>query len=395
MPAYNVVVPAENGQIPVSGSADIVVIGGGIAGCATAYYLARAGARVTLFEQFDLNTLGSGRNAGSLHGQLAMAAFLELGEQWARDFEPAMLFLTDSLRLWAALSEELGTDLEVVTNGGLLVAQTPAQLRDIERKVAIEAGFGLPVQLLSPAELQEKAPYLAGHMAGAEFCPVEGKANPLVAATAFARAAIRHGATVRTWTAVLAVERAGPGFRVRTSAGDIRCERVVCAAGENLTGIAAGFGTRLPITCEPIQASVTEPVAPLIRHLVYFAGAPLTLKQAKAGTLLIGGGWPARRRADGSWTTDPASLRANLQVARMVVPAVGRAQVVRTWTGVVLGTPDHRPIIGELPGTPGLLAGMVPQMGFTGGPLLGRTLAGLALGASPERDLSPFAPDRF
>jgi glycine/D-amino acid oxidase-like deaminating enzyme len=390
-----VIVPAENGQIPVCGSTDVVVVGGGIAGCATAYYLARAGARVMLFEQFDLNTQGSGRNAGSLHGQLAMAAFLELGEQWALEFEPAMLFLTDSLQLWATLSDALGADLEVATNGGLLVAETPGQLRDIERKAAIEAGFGLPVQLLTPAELQERAPYLAGHMAGAEFCPVEGKANPLIATTAFARAAIRHGATVRTWTPVLAVEPAGPGFRVRTPAGEISCERVVCAAGDSMTGITGAFGARLPITGEAIQASVTEPVAPLIKHLVYFAGAPLTLKQTRAGTLLIGGGWPARRRADGSWTTDPASLRANLQVARMVVPAVGRAQVVRTWTGVVLGTPDHRPVIGELPGTRGLLIGMVPQMGFTGGPLLGRTLADLALGKPPERDLSPFAPDRF
>lgn len=75
------VVPDENGLIPVSGTADIVIIGGGITGCATAYYLARVGARVTLLEQFDLNTQGSGQNAGSLHGQIAMAAFLELGEQ--------------------------------------------------------------------------------------------------------------------------------------------------------------------------------------------------------------------------------------------------------------------------------------------------------------------------
>ena len=389
------VVPDENGVIPVSGTADIVIIGGGIAGCATAYYLARAGARVTLLEQFDLNTQGSGRNAGSLHGQIAMAAFLELGEQWARDFEPAMFFLTDSLQLWATLSDELGVDMEVVTNGGLLVAETGEQLSNIERKVAIETGFGLPVRLLSQAELHEKAPYLASHMAGAEFCPVEGKANPLVAATAFARAAIRHGATVRTWTPVLSVESAGSGFRVRTLAGEISCGRVVCTAGESITEIGASFGTRFPITHEPIQAAVTEPVAPLIKHLVYFAGAPLTLKQTRTGTLLIGGGWPARRLADGSYTTDPASLRANLQVARLVAPAVGRAQVVRTWTGVVLGTPDHRPIIGEMPGTPGILVGMVPQMGFTAGPLLGRTLADLALGKSPERDLSPFAPDRF
>jgi sarcosine oxidase, subunit beta len=390
-----VVVPDENGLIPVSGTADIVIIGGGIAGCATAYYLARAGARVTLLEQFDLNTQGSGRNAGSLHGQIAMAAFLDLGEQWARSFEPAMFFLTDSLQLWATLSDGLGVDMEVVTNGGLLVAETGEQLSNIERKVAIETGFGLPAQLLSQAELHEKAPYLASHMAGAEFCPLEGKANPLVAATALARAAIRHGATVRTWTPVLCVESAGSGFRVRTPAGEISCERVVCTAGESMTEIGASFGTRFPITREPIQAAVTEPVAPLIKHLVYFAGAPLTLKQTRAGTLLIGGGWPARRLGDGSYTTDPASLRANLQVARMVAPAVGRAQVVRTWTGVVLGTPDHRPIIGEMPGTPGILVGMVPQMGFTGGPLLGRTLADLALGKSAGRDLSAFAPDRF
>ena len=130
---------------------------------------------------------------------------------------------------------------------------------------------------------------------------------------------------------------------------------------------------------EPIQASVTEAVAPLIPHLVYFAGAPLTLKQARVGSILIGGGWPARLR-DRQPLVDRDSLLANLSVATRVVPAVAQARLLRTWAGFVNATTSWLPVIGELPGCPGLFIGAFPYMGFTAGPLLGRTLAELVCG---------------
>src|SRR6059058_169642 len=138
---------------------DVLVVGGGVTGCAAAYYLAQAGADVTLVERYDLNTQASGRNAGGLHGQIQHEPFLELGEGWAREFGPTLALMRDAIELWRGLPEEIGADLQRV------------------------------------------APYVSDRMAGGVLCEVEGKANPLLAAPALARAAVDHGARLSLRTA--------------------------------------------------------------------------------------------------------------------------------------------------------------------------------------------------
>src|SRR5437763_12644476 len=160
---------------------DLVVIGGGVTGCATAYYLARAGADVTLIERHDLNTQASGRNAGGLHGQIQHEPFLELGEPWAYAFGPSLALLRESIHLWQALETERRVDLEVSVCGGLIVAETEAQLRDLERKAAVDRAYGGGVELLDRVELQRAAPYVSPRMLGGLLCELEGKANPLLA----------------------------------------------------------------------------------------------------------------------------------------------------------------------------------------------------------------------
>jgi sarcosine oxidase, subunit beta len=391
----------------------VLVVGGGITGCATAYELARAGADVHLVDRFDLNTQGSGYNAGSLHAQIQHEPFLRLGDDWARAYAPATRFLVDSIERWRALPDEVGGSedaddavggerasrgLEIAIRGGVLVAETEAQLRDVERKVAIEREQGLDVELLWRDELRAAAPYVSERMVGGELCRNEGKANPLLAAPAFARAARAHGATISLRTALVGLAREGDGFVARTSAcgdaGDIACRRVVSCGGVDAGRVTAMLGADLPVHGIPIQASVTEPVAPLVRHLVYFAGEPLTLKQAAVGSVLIGGGWPARVDVrSGRPIVDERSLRANLSVACKVVPAVARLRLLRTWAGHVNAVDDWRPIIGEV--VPGVYVGVFPWMGFTAGPLMGEVLAGLVLGRPADRELAPFSPARF
>ncbi len=376
-------------------AAEVVVIGGGVAGCATAYYLAAAGVDVLLLEQYDLNTQASGRNAGSLHGQIQFPSFVEYGSDWARDFLPALRMLVDSLAMWDGLSAELGVDLEVSRKGGVLVAETDQQLRRVAAKAELEQRAGFDAQVLSASELQQLAPYVAPRMAGGLYASVEGKANPLLAAPAFAAAALRLGARLRTRVTVTSLDGGNRRYRLSTSRGPVHCRAVVCAAGANTSALGALVGARLPVTDEPVQVNVTEAVAPLVPHLVYFAGDKLTLKQARSGSLLIGGGWPARSGPDGSPIVDPDSVRANLAVAMRVVPAVARAQLLRTWVGVGAGTPDLRPLLGEAPGRPGLFFGLFPHMGLTAGPILGRVLADLVRFGSTDRDLTSFALDRF
>ncbi|NDB07694.1 MAG: FAD-binding oxidoreductase, partial [Actinobacteria bacterium] len=116
-------------------SFDVIVIGGGAIGASSAYQLAKQGANVALLEEFDLNTQASGRNAGSLHGQIQYEPFEELGIGWAKQFLHGLSILADSLEIWKGLSDELGVDLEVSSNGGLMIAENETNLRHLEEKV--------------------------------------------------------------------------------------------------------------------------------------------------------------------------------------------------------------------------------------------------------------------
>ena len=85
---------------------DVLIIGGGLAGCATAYYLASAGVEVLVVERYDLNTQASGCNAGSIHAQIPHEPFMTEGEEWARNFAPTIPIMLESIRLWAGLEAE-------------------------------------------------------------------------------------------------------------------------------------------------------------------------------------------------------------------------------------------------------------------------------------------------
>ena len=375
---------------------DVLIIGGGLAGAATAYYLARDGVEVTVVERFDLNTQASGSNAGSIHAQIPHLPFMEEGDGWARNFAPTIPLLLESIRMWKGLSDELGADLEVTTPGGLLVAETEGQMRDVERKAAIEIAQGMQIELLDRDQLRRLAPYVSDRMAGGAYSPQEGKANPLKATLAYADAARRRGARFLTFTEVTDLHESAQGFRATSSQGEFSAKRIVDCAGAAAGQIAGMLGVTLPIEGHAIQVSVTEPVAPLIKHLLYFTGGRLTLKQVANGTCLIGGGWPARRSAaTGDLAVDLRSLRDNLRIAVHVVPAMAEIQLVRTWPAIVNGTADWKPILGELPGHPGFFINMFPWLGFSAGPVAARIVADLVLGRKPAFDLSAFSALRY
>jgi glycine/D-amino acid oxidase-like deaminating enzyme len=167
---------------------------------------------------------------------------------------------------------------------------------------------------------------------------------------------------------------------------------VVNCGGAEAGRISAMLGLSLPIEGHPIQVNVTEPVEPFIGHLVYFAGEKLTLKQARNGSLLIGGGWPARWSTAGERpVVSLESLRANLRVAQTVVPRLGSARLLRVWPAIVNGTADWKPILGEVPGHPGFFMNMFPWMGFTAGPISALVTAELVMGRKPSMDLRQFS----
>jgi glycine/D-amino acid oxidase-like deaminating enzyme len=374
---------------------DVIVIGGGIAGAATAYFLAADGVSTLLLERYDLNTQASGSNAGGLHGQIPFEPFAQEGDEWLEAFSPVIGLLTEAVALWRELPAMLRVDLEVALTGGLIVAATDSDMRLLERKAEVERRHGLDVEILDRETLRDFAPYLADSMLGGAFCANEGNANPLRATPAFAARARQLGATVRTQTNVVGLSRrSGGGYSVHTDRGDFECVRVINAAGADAGRVAGMLGVQLHVAGEPIQASVTERVAPLIPHLVYFTGAMLTLKQTAQGTLIIGGGWPAALDPLQRPVVAADSLARNLAVAVDVVPALASVHVMRSWAGMVNGTHDWKPILGECAGVPGFYIVFFPWLGFTAGPLAGRIAASLVQGKQPPTaaDVRLFRP---
>lgn len=375
---------------------DVAVVGAGITGAATAHALASTGVDVLLIDRLEPSSRASGANAGSLHAQIQHEPFCTLGEEWARAFLPALRLLVASVALWRTLPDRLGADLHVSTAGGLLLAGDNEQLAQIERKTSLEQSAGLPVRMLGRDELREVAPYASESMVGGALCEAEGKADALTSTQAYVAAAIAAGASLALRTLVTGIEQAPHGqggVVLSTTGGEIHAARVVLAPGADAPALLALLGVHLPMSADAMQVTVTEAVAPVIPHLVYFAGARLTVKQSHAGSILIGGGWPARLHPDGFVAVDPAALASNLAVACEVVPRVSAAAVLRTWGAVNNGVADQLPVIGEV--APNVFFATFPYLGFTAGPVMGELLAALVNGDEPQHDVAPFTPERF
>jgi glycine/D-amino acid oxidase-like deaminating enzyme len=362
---------------------DVIVIGGGIAGAATAYFLAKDGVATLLLERGELNTVASGTNAGSLHVQIPFGPFINNGPGWLEGFKPVVPFLLEAAQFWRRLGQPFMSEAELTVKGGVIAATSENELRQLERKVKVERALGLTVQELDRTELLKLAPYFSGNMVGGAYYPQEGKANPQRVVPFFAGEAERSGARIVRHAEVLDVLHARDLYTVQTNTEIYQARRVVNAAGAAAGRIAAMVGVKLHTEAHPLLVSETEVGPELVPHLVYSTAGKLSLKQTARGTFFIGGGWPGRIDAQGRAHIDEESLRHNLEVAYQVVPAVQSLQVMRTWVGLVNGTPDWRPLLGPLPGAPGCFINFMPWLGFTAGPLASRITATLVQGKVP------------
>ncbi|MDP6603701.1 MAG: FAD-binding oxidoreductase [Rhodospirillales bacterium] len=375
---------------------DVLVVGGGLVGNALAYYLARAGVDVLLIDRDDVNNAASGRNAGSLHVQLT-SSYLdkEAPADAERAVEAMISVLVQSIATWRELSRELDCDVELNVGGGLMVAETDDEMRGLERKAAIERRVGLEVELLGVNEVRAIAPYLGPSIIGAEFCPLEGKVNPLPATPALARGAVRAGARIARHRTLTSFRRESDAIVAETDRGDIRCQRMVCATGAWTDAILNRAGARLPGVSMPQHMNVSEPVEHFMDHLVQHAGGRLTLKQGADGHVIIGGGRPAELDpATGFVRVLRTSIEGNVAIALHVVPRLGHLRIVRTWAGIGFMT-DGPPVLGPVPGTEGLYVAVPAGPGCTSGPFSARLLADHLMGKPPALDLAPFTIERF
>jgi len=388
---------------------DVAIVGAGLVGCAAAYELARRGRRVVVLDQGELNRGASGRNAGSLHFQIE-PRMLSDGKV-PRQIDDLIAVNLQAIEDWRNLPFALQHDIELVMNGGLMVAETDSERDVLQRKLEVESSGGLPVDMVEGAELRRIAPCLSSRVRCAIHCSAEGHANPRLVTPAFESAARKHGAHIMPRSRVRSLEVRASGCRLHLesatqdrnlSAGGcvLDTELVLVAAGAWSREILAASGVEVQLQPLALVMNVTERCGPILHQLIQHIGRSLSVKQVEAGNVLIGGGWPAELVSSANLGANPvvrvleSSVFGNIAVALDVVPALARLALLRTWTGIACVSADHLPVLGPVSALPGVFIA-AGGSSFTLGPTYARMVGELMHAGQTSMPVAMYRPDRF
>ncbi|NND93118.1 MAG: FAD-dependent oxidoreductase [Granulosicoccus sp.] len=373
----------------------IVVIGGGIVGCSTAYHLAHLGCEVLLLERHKL-TSGTTFHAAGLVGQLRTSANITQ-------------LLGYSVELYDRIEAETGLGSGWKMNGGLRLACNPDRWTEVKRQASTAHAFGLDMQLLSPSEAQELWPLMnVDDVVGAAFLPTDGQANPSDITQALARGARLKGAIIAEEVAVLDLElQRGVIRAVITSQGRVECEKVVCCAGQWTREFAGRFGVNVPLVSVQHQYMVTETIKGISDSLPTLRDPDrLTYFKEEVGGLVMGGyepnpiPWAVGGIPDGFHFTlldaDFTHFEPMLHQALGRVPALEDAGIKQLINGPESFTPDGNFIVGEAPGLAGFYVGAgFNAYGIAAGGGAGMALAEWVHRGEPPYDLWPVDIRRF
>jgi 4-methylaminobutanoate oxidase (formaldehyde-forming) len=385
--------------VGVKDQARVVVVGGGIAGCSIAYHLARKGwTDVLLLDKGELTSGSTWHAAGMVTHFHTSPTVMRMRKY--------------SIELYRSLQAEPGSPRHWHEVGSLRVASSLDQLRFLQRQVNTARALGLDVDTISGDEARRIFPPLsADRLHGAMYLPGDGWIDPGGGTTELAARARRLGVTVATGTRVTGVARDARGrvAGVETDRGPVRCEAVVNAAGMWGRQVAEMAGVSLPITPLVHQHLATKPIpghelpreTPCLRdpeNLVYM--------REEVGGYLIGGFEvePVAWSVDGvPWDfgqqllpPDHDLFRPILEGAIRRVPVLARAEVAHLVNGPEGITPDSRPLLGPVPGVPGLwVACGLSHTGFGAGGAVGAILADWLVEGEPAYDVSELNVRRF
>lgn len=366
--------PRADGASNERFTAQVTVIGGGLAGLCTAYYLAQGGADVLIVDRDELGMAASTANAGSLHVQLLSYDFTDDTPEDGGPAAHTLPLAPRAIALWKEIGAAVGESLGIRTEGGLMLAEDAAGMAWLRRKSVMERRWGIESHVLGANELSSIAPALSERMVGADFVPAEGYGDPLRGTLAVRTLALRHGARVLAGAAVRTIAREGSWWVIDTSRGRIETATVVNATGPWAARTGRMVGLNLPVTGTVQQVMVTEPAPMLTRHLIAVANRHLSLKQQASGGFLVGGGWfGGFDAATGRTHNLRRNIEGNLWVCGRVLPALHGLSMIRGWTGINTAI-DRAPILGEAPGLPGFY-NTVTANGYTLGPIVGKLTA--------------------
>jgi glycine oxidase len=363
---------------------DVIVVGGGVIGCASAYELAQAGARVALLERERIAAGASGAAAGMLAPQSEAQA----DDEW---FRLLLAARAEHAALAPRLREASGMDLDHRASGVLKIALDEHEWAELQARARWQQAAGLAAQCLEPADARRIEPALSPDIAGALWLPDETQVLPGRLTRALAIAAGRAGADVREGAQVLEVlinHSAVAG--VRTTFETLFAPAVVLATGV-WTPMLDSPLRALPI--RPVKGQMLCALAPAgqaPRHVIWGEDAYLAPKSG--GRIFVGSteedSFDARPTLAGVGRLAAAGAR--------LLPALSALPLSSAWAGLRPAAPDRRPVIGCVPGVEGLFAATGHyRNGILLGPLTGKLVAGLVSGKLLPVDVRPYAADRF
>lgn len=302
-------------------TSDVIVVGAGIIGCATAYYLAKKGVSVTILEADEvIGNGGSTRNGGGVR-------------QSGRDPRELPLAMYAVKNLWPTLSEELGADVEYCQGGNLRLGKTERHLEILRGLRDKAVALGLDMRMIDGDEVRAINPYLSEEVIGASWCPTDGHANPLKATYAYYTAARRLGARFYSGCPVLELRKVKGELRqVVTPEGTFEAGSVVVAAGYDSRKILNTVGIDVPMSNVLIEALVTEMEPPMFKQMLGTADADFYGHQTSHGSFVFGGdsGFETVNEDNGHDRTTSVTAPAICRGILRYIPKLANAKIVRT-----------------------------------------------------------------
>jgi sarcosine oxidase, subunit beta len=369
-------------------SYDVVVVGGGSHGLATAYYLAkRHGVKnVCILERSYIGSGASGRNTTIIRANYRTPEGAE--------------FYGQSVRLYEKLSRELEFNLMFSQRGHLTLAHSERALVVMQERAEVNKLLGVDSSVIGPAEIRYLCPELdlsdrpTWPIMGALYHPPGGIIRHDAVVWAFARAADRLGVDIHPYTEVTGFERRnGRVTGVQTNRGLVECGQVVSATAGWSTLVAGMAGLRLPITTHILQAFVTEPLKPFLDVIIVSSQLHVYVSQTDRGEFLIGAEIEPYTTYKGVGTL--SFLETSARHSIELFPQLERTKVLRTWTGLCDLSPDYSPILGRTEVENFHVSAGWGTYGFKAAPIVGVTLAELVAGGETPDLIAPFALERF
>jgi len=366
-------------------SADVVIAGGGIMGCALAYQLAKRNVDVIVLEREMVGSQSTGKCAGGVRQQFSMEANVRLQQM--------------SVRLFEGFEQETGHPADFRQIGYLFVLTLPQHVEDFRRNVEMWRRVGLSeARWVDPAEAARMVPVLnVDDVLGCTFCPTDGIASPADVTAGYASAARRLGARLKEGVEVVGVDVAGGRVHgVRTSAGDIATRLLFNCAGVWSASIGRMAGLEIPVLPYRRHVAVTGTfdAVPRTNPMTVDFQSSLYFHPEGDGVLL---GMSDRAEPPGfSTEVSWEFLEKVFAQAERRAPALVGAGIKTAWAGLYETTPDHQAILGPLPEVEGFwCAAGFSGHGFMQAPAAALLLTQLLLDQRSEIDISPFAFTRF